>query len=376
MRKNLFRVALVAVALCGFTACDEEDVDDFEQDGLDGIINDGSDGEGGTEATVTVGAYILNTGNWYMNDASIQYLNKETGELSGDLYLAANGEGLGDLGQDLCLYGSKLYTTVSNSSKVVVMDKNCKALKTINLTDDSGAPVSPRYMTAVGGNVYFTSYEGTVSRLDTVRLEVTGKVAVGANPEAITNTNGKLFVNISGYGAENKVAVVDVATFTKERDIEVLLNPYTQCKVGADGYVYVVSNGNYAGSDKLDPSEYIYGTMQRIDPKTYEVTSLCNATYIANNGDKMYILYSEYYLPELTRAYIYDLKTGVESNFFDLTALSSPGSIDIDPVNGDVYVANAPYGSTSDMYVYSKDGELKTKFSTGKSTSKVLFVTK
>ncbi len=376
MRKTFFRVALMAVALCGFTACDDEDKDVPEPD-LGGITDDGGEGQPGE--VVTVGAYILNTGNWGKNDASIQYLDKEKGTLSEDLYAAANGEGLGDLGQDLCLYGSKLYVTVSNSSKLVVMDKNCKALKTLNLTDNAGIPVEPRYMTAVGGNVYFTSYEGTVSRLDTVSLEVTGKVTVGDHPEAIANANGKLFVCLSDYtmdGNGKYVAVVDVATFTKERDIEMLLNPYTQCKVGADGFVYVVSNGNYAGKPSLAPEDYIYGTLQRINPKTYEVEQLCRASYIANHGDKMYILYSEYYLPELTRAYVYDVKTGAESPFFDLTTLSSPNSIDIDPVNGDVYVTNAPYGATSDVYVYTKDGELKTKFGVGNSASKVLFVTK
>lgn len=364
---------MFAVALCGFTACDDDDKEDLNP-GLDGIVNGGGEEQPGE--AVTVGAYILNTGNWGANNASILYLDKETGVLSDDLYAAANGEGLGDLGQDLCLYGSKLYATVSGSSKLVVMDKDCKVLKTISLTDDAGVPVSPRYMTAVDGNVYFTSYEGTVSRLDTVSLEITGKVEVGPYPEAITNTVGKLFVNISNYGSDNRVAVVDIASFTKERDVEVLLNPYTQCKVGADGYVYMVSNGNYAGNDKMDPSEWIYGTMQRIDPKTYEVTPLCRATYFANSGDEMYILYSEYYLPELARAYVYNLKTGEENDFIDISGLSSPGSIDIDPTSGDVYVTNAPYGATSDIYVYSKEGELKTQFSAGYSASRILFVTK
>lgn len=373
MKKNLFGFALFAFALCGLTACDNDDKEDLNDD-LSGIVNGGEEEQPGS--TVTVGAYILNTGNWGGNDASIMYLDKQTGTLSGDLYAAANDESLGDLGQDLCLYGSKLYATVSNSSKVVVMDKNCKALKTINLTDEAGTPVSPRYMTAVDGNVYFTAYDGTVSRLDTLTMEVNAKVAVGDHPEAITSVKGKLFVNISGYGRENKVAVVDLATFTKVKDIEVLLNPYTQCKVGTDGFVYVVSNGNYAGSSHLDPADYIYGTMQRINPETYEVEQVCRASYIANSGDKMYILYSEYYLPELARAYVYDLKTGEESTLFELSTLSSPNSIDVDPSNGDIYVTNAPYGAASDVYVYTKDGGLKTTFEVGNSASKILFVSK
>ena len=40
MRKTFFRVALMAVALCGFTACDDEDKDVPEPD-LGGITDDG-----------------------------------------------------------------------------------------------------------------------------------------------------------------------------------------------------------------------------------------------------------------------------------------------------------------------------------------------
>ena len=58
-------------------------------------------------------------------------------------------------------------------------------------------------------------------------------------------------MNISGYGAGDKVAVVNASSLTKEKEITVMLNPAYQCLTGADGYVYVVSQGNYAGSDKI-----------------------------------------------------------------------------------------------------------------------------
>lgn len=363
MKKCWYKAALMAVALGTFTACSDDDENEIPEPPV-------------PVPTETVGAYILNTGNWGGNDASIQYLNMETNEVSADMYLAANGEGLGDLGQDLCLYGSKLYATVSGSSKVVVMDLNCKVLKSISLANAEGQPTSPRYMTATEGNVYFTAYDGTVSRLDTLSMSITGQVEVGDHPEALTHANGKLYVNISGYGSENKVAVVDVASFTKTKDIEVVLNPYTQCITGEDGYVYVVSNGNYAGDPKKPEDEWIYQTLQRIDPATDQVEDVCNATYIANKGDKMYILYAEYYLPDTHKAVIRDLKTGSETSFIDLASIPSPNSMDIDPITGDVYISNTPWGSTADLMVYDAEGNLKRKLSAGYYTAKVVFVTK
>lgn len=388
MKLNWCKLAIMALALGVFTACSEDDEPNGEGPGTEtGGGDDTTGGSGdntGGEPVVTLGAYVLNTGNWDGNDAGIQYLDFQTGELSEDLYAAANGEGLGDLGQDLCVYGSKIYVTVSNSSKVAIMDRNCRLLKSISVTASDGTPINPRYMTAYEGKVYFTAYDGTVSRIDTTSMSVDGKlnlIDAGAqtgydHPEAITAANGKLYVNISGYGSGKWLSVVDVASFTKLKDIEIVLNPYTQCITAEDGYVYFVSNGNYAGKPSLTPEQYVYGTMQRLDPETDQVEQVCHATYIANAGDKMYILYSEYYLPEVARAYVRDLKTGAESEFIDMADLQSANGLAVDPASGDVYVFDAPYGAASDVHVYGADGTLKRTFEAGKSTSKMVFVTK
>ncbi len=373
MKKMWYKPALAALVLGLCAACSDDDGNTTTPPG------EGDGGEPGVvepgTGTKTAGMYVLNTGNWGGNDATIQYFNLENLSISGDLFGPANGAGLGDLGQDLCLYGSKLYATVSGSSKLEVMDRNCKVIKTLHVTTDDGqTPAEPRYMTACGGNVYFTAYDGTVSRLDTASLEITGKVAVGDHPEALTNANGKLYVNISGYGTGATVAVVDVASFTKTKDIAVKLNPYTQCFTGDDGYVYTVSNGNYAGSPGMSEDQYVYGTLQRIDPATDTVEDVCRATFAANHGDKMYVLYSEYYLPETKRAFVLDLKTGEETDFLNLGDFSSPNAIGVNPSTGDVYVADTPYGVNSTVRVYDAQGKLKNTFEAGYSTSKFVFV--
>lgn len=390
MKMKWCKWAIMALALGCFTACSEDDdtVGDGgkpgEETGGNGGGANGSDSTAVPSPVVALGAYVLNTGNWGGNDASIQYLDFQTGKLSEDLYVAANGEGLGDLGQDLCVYGSKIYVTVSGSSKVVIMDRKCKVLKSIPVATEDGTPVEPRYMAACEGKVYFTAYDGTVSRIDTTSMAIDGKlnlIDAGAqtgydHPEAITSANGKLYVNISGYSKGKWLAVVDAASFTKLKDIEVMLNPYTQCITAEDGYVYFVSNGNYAGSPSLTPDQYIYGTMQRLDPETDQVEQVCRATYIANAGEKMYILYSEYYMPDVARAYVRDLKTGDEQEFMDMADLQSANGLAVDPASGDVYVFDVPYGAASDVHVYGADGTYKRTFEAGMSTSKMVFVTK
>ena len=364
MKNYWYKTALAAVVLGLCAACNDDD-----EETLPPTLQ---------PSETTHGCYVLNTGNWGGNDATIQYFDAGNFSIGGDLFGPANGTGLGDLGQDLCLYGSKLYATVSGSSKLEVMDRDCKVIKTIPLRADDGTPVEPRYMTACDGCVYFTAYDGTVSRLDTATLEITGKVVVGAYPEALTNANGKLYVNLSDYnfdGTGTSVAVVDLASLTKTKEINVKQNPYTQCFTGDDGYVYVVSNGNYAGTPGMPEDQWVYGTLQRIDPSTDRVEDVCRATYAANHGCKMYVLYSEYYLPETKRAFVLDLNTGEKTDFIDLDGFSSLNAIGVNPTTGDVYVADAPYGANSTVRVYDAQGNLKNTFEAGYSTSKFVFVT-
>ena len=365
MKKNWFKLTRnIGFCLClaaALVSCDDDN-------------NPIPDPDPTPEPTETLGAYIVNTGNWGSNDGSLQWYDLATRTAGSDLYAAQNGQDIGDL-QDLCVYGTKLYAISATSSKVEILERNGKLVKSFPMNTPEGQPMEPRYATAGEGCVFFTAYDGTVSRLDTLTQEITSSVYVGDHPEALAYVGGKLFVNISGYGSGNQVAVVDAKTMTKIRDIEVLLNPYTQCLAGDDGYVYFVSNGNYAGSPSVPEGQWIYQTLQRIDPDTYKVEELCNASYIANAGDKMYILYSEYYLPDTHRCYVYDLTTGKETDLpISVDSFTSPGFIAVDPVTEDIYIGDQLYGALNTVSVYDKDGQFKHKFDTGMYTTNIRFV--
>ena len=358
MKKNWLYLAFMAIPLVGgLTACDNEDVPSPTPN---------------PEPTTTYGAYIVNTGSGN-NYGSIQWFDKANQTISGDLYKAQNGKDLGDL-QDLCIYGSKMYAVSTQSSKVEVLDLNGKLIKSIPLHNNENQPINPRYAVGAEGFVFITSYAGTVSKLDTLSQEITGSVEVGAYPEALTYVDGKLYVNVSGYTLGNKVAVVDVKSWTKTSEVTVKQNPYTVCFDGKDGYVYVVSNGNYAGAPNLPEDQWIYQTLQRINVQTNEVEDVCNATYAAKKGDNIYVLYAEYYLPERNSCFVYNVKTKEQKKFIDINDVPFPGGIAVDPVSEDVYIISQPYDSLNDIYVYSKDGQFKKKFETGNYTTAIRFV--
>ena len=347
------------MAATAWTACDDDDTPG-RQDGQPTEVK-------------SVGAYFINNGNWGQNNGSIQFYDYETGTVSDDLYQEANGKGIGDV-QDLCIYGSRLYVACSTSSKIEVLDRQGKEIvEPILLTNTAGQPIQPRYLEAAGGKVYFTAYDGTVSRLDTLSLEVEASVEVGPYPEALAYADGKLYVNISNYGTGNQVAVVDLATFTKEKDIEVLLNPYNQ-SLEADGKVYFVSCGTY-DNPAIAEEERVLQTLQCIDPATDQVTSLCQASTIAYYDGKMYCIYADFYTPEQNDIFVYDLQTGTKESIISPASISNPTQIDVDPTNGDIYIASPDYtGAPSTVYVYENDGTPKTTLEAGISVTGVRFL--
>lgn len=352
MKKYLFKTALWTLALGVFASCSEDDnIPEIPE-----------------VPVITTGAYILNTGNWGENNATIQWYDLALGNVSTDLFQTANGSGIGDA-QDMCVYGSKIYITSTTSSKIEIVNrKDFKIMKTLLLRNEANKPLEPRYLAATEGNVYFTAYDGTVSRLDTLSMAVTAKIEVGNHPEALTSANGKLYVNVSGYGLGNKVAVIDVKTFKKTKDLDVLLNPYDECITAADGNVYFVSCGDFTGNPK--------STLQCIDSHTDVVTEICSASKIANKGDKMYIIYGEYYLtPETKSISVYDLKTKENKTFADYSSFQNPSVIEVDPVSGDVYIIDAPYSVTNNISIYTADGTFKKKIDSGYYTTKVSFIT-
>ena len=354
MKKYWYKTAMLVMALGAFTACSNDDGPKIPE---------------GPIAPVN-GAYVINTGNSGANNGTIQWYDRDQKTVSADLFAAANGAGIGDA-QDLCIYGSKIYITCTNSAKIEVVNRaDFTRIQTLKLSNGEQS-ISPRYMTATGGNVYFTAYDGTVSRLDTTSLSITGKIQIGDHPEALTSANGKLYVNLSNYNSDGTgkyVAVVDIATFKKTKNLNVLLNPYDVCTTGEDGKVYFISCGDFSGN----PAQ----TLQCIDPQTDQVTEICPASKMAMKDNKIYIIYAEYYEDAAPKSIsVYDMNTKQTTQFANYSDFSNPGNIVVDPATGDIIIIDQPFSVLNDIYVYGSDGVLKKKLETGYYTTNMRFVT-
>ncbi len=328
--------------------------------------------------TVSYGLTVLNQGSWSGNNAGLTYFNFADSLSYTDLFSGRNGRGLGDTGNDILRYGSKIYIAVSGSNTVEVVDLKGNSIKQIISKDASNQQEETRSLAAYNGKVYVTLFDGYVARIDTASLAIDNKVAVGNNPEGIAITNGKIYVANSGgmnYPNYDKtVSVIDVATFKELKKIEVVINP-DKVQVDSYGDVYVISNGNYGYATPVVPF-----TLQRIDSKTdvAETISGIEPYNFTISGDKAYCYYYSYTTKE-KKFMVYDVKSEkiLTNNFIsDGTTISTiPYSIDVNPATGDVYIGESDGYSTGKMNCYSSDGKFKFSFNTGIQPTGIAFLT-
>lgn len=331
-----------------------------------------SDDDNGDDQEVTEGVFVLNEGSFNGNNAGLSYYNVDTKIVSPDVFLTQNGKGMGDTGQDVIIYGSKMYVTVYSSNVIWVLDKKGVAVKSISTIAD-GQPQSPRYMAAHGGKVYVTLFDGHIARIDTTTLTIEKQVKVGDNPEQIVAVNGKLYVANSGGmvawpPVSKTVSVIDINSFSETKKIDVQINP-VKLVTDKKGNVYCISMGDYGKIENM-----IY----RIDAGTDAVKELANATLVTSTGDKLYWIYAQYGAPEI-KFVQYDAvneKVITENFITDGTKIADPNSLNVDPVTGNIYIGNRNKSNNGDMYVFSDKGVLLDKFEVGIGPNKAVFVTK
>lgn len=344
MRKLLLQGALFSLLALGFASCesDDEKITGWEA----------------PEITKT-GVYILNNGDWGKNDASLSYFNVDKQKLTSEVFYNMNGEQkLGDLGQDMTIYGSKMYITVTGSNKIFITNRSAKLLQTIDPKND-GQPMEPRYTQAYGKKVYVTTQSGYVLQIDTTSMAVDKQIKVGSYPEQMTIVGGNLYVANSGQGTDNTVSVINLSTFAETEKITVATNPD---KITSDKYgnIYVIST-SYSGMTAIPK-------LQRINSKTNVVSEIGTdiATHMAVGEDKLYIIYSDYVNP--AKLYYYDIQKGelVKQSFLTLSTgvtLDQANSISINPSNGDFYITTSDYVTKGSVYKFSSSGVYQTKFS-------------
>ncbi len=332
------------------------------------------------------GFYLINEGNMGSNKATLDYFDETTGTFHKNIYAERNPnmvKELGDVGNDVEIYGSKLYAVINCSHKVEVMNAHdATSMARIDIPNC-------RYVIGHGRYVYVSSYVspvqddpkaplGAIFKVDTASMKVVDRVDVGYQPEEMAISNGKIYVaNSGGYRAPNydrTVSVVDLATFKVIKDIDVAINLH-RVKRDDNGMIYVSSRGDNA---------FVSSGLYLIDPTLDKVVAEIN-TPVSDmwiHGDSAYIYSStrndithstivSYSILDLNTLRVVDdmiIKDGTETN------IKMPHGIAVHPITGEIYITDARnYVSSGRIHCYSPQGILKWTQTTGEIPSQFAF---
>lgn len=326
------------------------------------------------------GMYLLNEGNMGSNKCTLDFYDSTTGKYHRNIYAERNPsvvKELGDVGNDLQIYGDKLYAVINCSNFIEVMDvETAQHLGQINVTNC-------RYITFNDGKAYVSSYAGPVGidpnarpgkvvEVDTTSLAVTREVVVGYQPEEMVIKDGKLYVaNSGGYrfpDYDRTVSVIDLKTFQVIKTIDVAINLH-RMKLDRYGRIYVSSRGDYYGTGS---DVFI------IDTQTDRVTGNLGiaASEMCLSGDSIYMTSVEWsYVTEsntITYA-LYDVKQNkiVSRNFITdgtETEITIPYGIAVNPETKEIFVTDAKsYVVPGYLYCFSPEGKKRWKVRDRKS---------
>ena len=371
-------VVLATLALA--TSCRKDDVIVLtEYEPLPGMLDTSSP---------YAGLYLLNEGNMGSNKCTLDFVDFEQGEYARNLYAERNPnvvKGLGDVGNDIQIYGSRLYAVINCSHKVEV------------LTPDSAQRIAQidipncRYALGHKGNLYVSSYvgmaqidptapRGAVFKVDTVSLAVVGSVEVGYQPEEMAIIGDRLYVaNSGGYRVpdyDNTISVIDLNTFTVT-DVMTIEQSANFHRIDSDsnGRLWLSSRGDYYGNKS---------NLYVIDPASKQVIKEMGVPVsdMWADGDTLYTISTEWSYVTGQNAVSYTkidmatmevldhniIKDGTEKS------ITLPYCIAVDPVTKDFYVCDAKsYVVSGTIYCFNRNGILQWKQTTGQIPAHIAF---
>lgn len=377
---RILKLLLWLLPLCLFSCREDEYVT---------YMTDEDTGVPSVEETHFDGLYILNEGNMGANRCTLDYL-----DLSGtdstihyyrNIYAERNPstvKELGDVGNDIGIYGSKLWIVVNCSNKVEVCEaRSTRRLGQINIDNC-------RYLAFDGGFAYVSSYAGPVQvaencplglvyKVDTLTMQKVDSVVVGYQPEEMAVVDGKLYVaNSGGYRVplyDNRIMVIDLTTFQVIKEIEVDVNLH-RLLADSHGQLWVSTRGNYFD---VAPALYCLKDDKVVARLEIPISSM---TIV---GDSLYYIGTTFSYADggykkdfgIVDVALQRCSVAVTFEAPEIKNITLPYGIIVNPHDRDFYILDAKnYVSSGELLHFDADGHFLWRVSTGDIPSRGVFL--
>lgn len=320
--------------------------------------------------TLHHGMLVLNEGLFQQNNASMGWFSFSDNSYTGNFFEQKTNRSLGDTGNDMKKYGGKIYVIVNVSSTIEVLDASTgNSISQISMVA-GGTPKQPRYIAFYGPKAFITCYDGYVDVLDTASLNITNRIPVGANPEGLAISNGKLFVANSGGlnspNVDSTVSVIDLGNMQEITRITVGKNPGS-VQTDSNGDVYVISRGDYAS---------VPSRMHRINANTNTLVQSFpfDASSISPFNTNFLISYHDFSSGS-NKIALFDpnTETMIDPQYIPTSGIQTLYGVQYSELTNRIYCLDAKnYTVTGQVHVFSPNGVFETSYNVGLNPTSIL----
>tara|TARA_B110000858_G_scaffold43128_1_gene49332 strand:+ start:1884 stop:2903 length:1020 start_codon:yes stop_codon:yes gene_type:complete len=298
---------------------------------------------------------IGNEGNFGSGNSSLSIYNKNSGEISNNIYQNLNQSLLGDVLHSINHINHELFLVINNSGKIIVInDENFQYMYQIeNLT-------SPRKIIKVNNSKFYITdlYSSSIHVYNTYQNS-TLEITVNGWCEDLIMQNEKVFVcNVSN----SQVYVINSNNNLIIDSISVGPNPVS-VKEDSKGNIWVLSQGNI----NENPSISIINTENLEVLRSFNLES--NQSYPSSlnihNNQVYFINKHVYKIQNLNDSTAQIVWQNNNNTFYNLS---------IDPYVKDIYVTDAKdYVQNGTLFIIDSNGNLKNEVNTGIIPKSIVF---
>lgn len=300
------------------------------------------------------GVFICNEGNFQYGNATLSFYDPANNEVLNEVFFRANGMKLGDVAQSMTIYDNKGWIVVNNSHVIFAIDLN--SFKEVGRIENL---TSPRYIHFVSDDkAYVTQlWDNRIFIVNPKRYEITGYIPVpdmtmeSGSTEQMVQYGRYVFCNCWSY--QNRVIKIDTETDRVVDELKIGIQP-TSLALDKNGKLWTVTDGGYEGS----PYGYEVPALYKIDAATFTVENQFEfklgdmPSEIQLNGkkDRLFWINDDIWSMDVaaSRLPVRPFLAYRGTKYYGLT---------IDPVSGEVYVADAiDYQQQGMIYRLSPEG--------------------
>ena len=300
---------------------------------------------------------IGNEGNFQYGNSSLSSYNKNSGEISSNIYQSINQSLLGDVLHSISHIDHQLFLVVNNSGKIVVIND-----ETFEYEYQIDNLLSPRKIIKVNNSKYYITdlYSKSIYIYNAYQ-NTTSEISVNGWCEDILMQNGKVYVcNV----ANNLIYVINSNDDTIMDSISVGQNPVS-IKEDIKGDLWVLCQGSVSNNE--DPSISI------IETQTLQVIKNFNLESNQNYPSSMNIFKNEVFFINKHVYKISSIEDTVQEIIWENTG-NTFYNLSIDPYNKDIYITDAKdYVQNGSLLIIDSIGNLKDKVITGIIPKSIVF---